>query len=676
MITLQENNFNEEQPCITFEKYFEWKQITLWCKVLQTNEQFVESQKDVFDEILSDIVEVIQSTDDIVFTDLRDLFELKLHELNQKLTIFSQKMKSEGRYGLRGVMQMFVREQYVSALIWESSLMIFRDDKLIYSVSNKTSQWDIDLFSEIIEGDLTPGDEVLVFGNDMLVFVDNDDLKKITEMAYADDINFVDQLIDIVKVRVDETKIGFYQSMVYGEAPKINSTKLKKWMRRGSKRIGGLLDRAKVYTTEIMYGVAGVFVLTLLYRALSGFMVDANQTITDDEWNVVVDFTIEDIQRDISRFNQIEANSDEKIKAYNMIVWRLDMLEEKDLRAYDVSELRSIVEKNYKEWFNIKLVNSVDQMWDPVYTFSQQEKNNMWQVRQVFNKNGFLVSGEDGVLIGALSETIRGTLVSAAIGQKLESCYFNLLQNWLMCASSDGQIYNADKNGFLPVTTDDEKFPRAIEALGTRWSSNMYALTNDTRVNQEWAYIIKYQNKQGSQNDFWVGTRYYFGDEFKEANPWVFGSGGVASFAIDGSFLVRSKSDRSLYQLWREWATEWLGGRKLLLQWWDSETYPYSEQVKVLTTESTQTVKLFDAENDTLTVYKTNPIKSTEWGARTRRPQYFYMVNFDLGDSFDVIDIYVEPGEKESIYVLTSDHIYKLPLHEWSDAYEGDVDEY
>lgn len=667
MIHLREKIFDEGIDFVSFEKYFEESKATLWCKVMIGNAKFSETQKDVFNETLSDIVEYLQ-WDDVYFEWVRNYFETSLQLLNNKLQAFSGKMNSDDHYDLRGVMQIFFDDQYVSALIWLSSLLIFRNDKLVYSVSNAPTVWKIDVFSELIEGDLEEDDQVIVFWNDVQIYFDQDDLTKMTDMARTEDIHFVDQLLEIIWVRVDEKKLWFYQDVQYTTGKKVTKRKLKKWMLKWVKSFWDLMHRLKAYSTPLLYGVSGFFVLLLLYRALQGFMWDAETLIKDDNGDILVDFTIEDIQQDISRFESIPANSDEKVKAYNQIMSRLNTLEEKNLRTFDVSELKWIAQQEYKDWFNIKYLQSPEDIGSPVYTFTQQEKNSLWEKTHLYMNNWFMVSGEDGVLVWAINETVRWSLVSSAIGQKLESCYFNLLKNGLFCASSDWSIYNIDKNWFSPVTTDDGKFPRAIQALGTRRTSNMYTLTNDTRFNQQGSYILRFQNKVWSQASFGKSTQYVLWENFKSNYPNAFGSWGTSSFAIDSTFIVRSKWDQWLYQLWKEWTSDTImDWRKINLKWWDTISNPFSDDVKVFASATDRTIQFFDKTNQHFSVYRTNPLKTTN--PKERNAEYLFMINFDLWTDNEIIDVYVEEWEKSQLYIMTKEYIYKLPLHEWLDAY-------
>lgn len=672
MITLEEKIFNEDAQYISFEKYIEEPKTTLGCKVLLWNNQFVWHQEEIFHDVLWDIVDFLQ-WESIHFELIREFFESKLQTLNTKLQAFAEKMESEERFDMQWVLHMIVNDQYLSALIGNSSLMIFRDDKLIYTVWNEKAGWNIDQFSETIEWDLEDEDKLLIRWSNINTYLDDDDLKTVDEFSQKKETTFVQQLLDVISVRVQPEKLWFYQELTYSSGKKVTQKRLKKWLLQWVSSVSGLLERFKIYNTQIQYWVVWLFTLVLLGRALGGFWNDAKTSIKDENGDTIVDFNIQDIQKDIAVFKQIKAESNDKVKRYDQIMNRLNLLEEKWLRVYDVKELKWILEQDYKEWFNIRMMNSVDLLWDPVYSFTQQEKNTLWSLNHIYYQDGFLVWWEDGVLIWALSETVRWSLVSSAIGQKLESCYFNLEKSWLMCASSDGTLYNTDKNGFSPITNDDEKFPRAIAALGAFRSDKIYTLTNDDRSNNENIYIQMYKSKWWSQTEFEWNVWYNLNEWFLNDHPTAFGSWGVGSFAIDGSFIVWSIGDSSLYQLWREWLSAEFVWRKLNIAWWDTVSVPFSDQTKVYTTTESRYMQLFDPINQTFTVYRSTPFKTTPWGERSWNPAYFFQLRFELDENLEILDVYIQEWEKSNLYVMTAENIYKLPLHEYLDQYHAEM---
>ena len=96
-----------------------------------------------------------------------------------------------------------------------------------------------------------------------------------------------------------------------------------------------------------------MIILGLIWFLVQSFLQANEATFTDSTGEVVVDFTIEDIQKDIDMFKKIDPSSDQKIKKYNEIVAQLDILESNNRWTYDVAELRKILEKDYYEGYNI-----------------------------------------------------------------------------------------------------------------------------------------------------------------------------------------------------------------------------------------------------------------------------------------------------------------------------------
>lgn len=673
MISLEEKIFDEEANYVSFEKFIEESKTTLGCKVLLSNKQFSGIQQDIYKDILWDIVEYLQ-WEDIYFEWIRTFFESKLQELNTKLQAFAEKMESEERFGMQWVLHMIVQDQYLSALIGASSLMIFRDQKLIYTFWNEQANSNIDQFSETIEWDLEDEDKLLIRWSDINTYLDDEDLKKVSELTKSNsETTFVQQLLDIISVRVPNEKLWFYQELSYSSGKRVTQKKLKRGLLQWVDSIWSLAERLKPYATQIQYGIAWLFTLLLLGRALSWFRSDAQRSVKDENGDTIIDFDIQDIQKDIATFKLIKADSNDKVKRYNQIMSRLNLLDEKWLWTYDVKELKWILEQDYKEWFNIRIMNTVQLLGDPVYSFTQQEKNTLGELKQIYYNDGYMIGWEDGVLIWALSETVRWSLVSSAIWQKLETCYFNLAKSGLTCASSDGLLYNTDKNWFSPISNDDLKFPRAIEALGTFGSSKMYTLTNDDRLNDDNIYVQMYKNKSGSQTEFEWSVSYPLSEWFKTDHPTAFGSGGVGSFAIDGNFIVWSKGDTSLYQLWREDLSTEFVWRKLNIAGGDTVSIPFSEEARVYTNADTRYLQMFDPSNQTFTVYRSTPYKTTPWWDKNRNPAYFFQLRFELDKELEILDVYVQEWEKSNLYLMTADNIYKLPLHEYLDQYHAEM---
>lgn len=98
--------------------------------------------------------------------------------------------------------------------------------------------------------------------------------------------------------------------------------------------------------------------------------------------------------------------------------------------------------------------------------------------------------------------------MSAGIGRTLQNCSFNLLKNGLFCQANDGLIYNANKLGLEPVSTNVGSFPSSITQLATFRTSNLYLLVNTPEFKANNIYLLRYTNVPGSQNQFGEPTQY------------------------------------------------------------------------------------------------------------------------------------------------------------------------
>lgn len=99
------------------------------------------------------------------------------------------------------------------------------------------------------------------------------------------------------------------------------------------------------------------------------------------------------------------------------------------------------------------------------------------------------------MLLGAINDQMRGTLISAGIERRVRKCGFNLLKNGLYCITDDNQFFNIVKAGVQPVTTTEGVFPGDVRDIGTFGSSNMYLLVNDPNLTANRSYVVRYSNQ-------------------------------------------------------------------------------------------------------------------------------------------------------------------------------------
>lgn len=107
------------------------------------------------------------------------------------------------------------------------------------------------------------------------------------------------------------------------------------------------------------------------------------------------------------------------------------------------------------------------------------------------------------------------------------------------------------------------------------------------------------------------------------------------------------------------------------MQWWDTSMTAYSANVKVISSASTQYVYLFDKENQTFSVYKSNPLKTNTAYTNNYWLTYVMRYNFDLSDK--VIDVAIaESGwDKPMIYVMTKKWVYQANIWQTISVFEN-----
>ena len=113
--------------------------------------------------------------------------------------------------------------------------------------------------------------------------------------------------------------------------------------------------------------------------------------------------------------------------------------------------------------------------------------------------------------------------------------------------------------------------------------------------------------------------------------------------------------------------------REVKLLWWDTINNKYSNNVKVIASLNSRYVYLFDRDNQTFTVYTSNPVKTNSDFSSSYSLYYLFSFKFDL-KSEDVIDITVPDagGNKPDMYVLTTVWINKVSLYDYISSVEKD----
>jgi len=660
--TYKEHFTRDESTLLKFHKTIEEDKI-LSCIVAFDGKKMIDYQKDLFEDFLSTLVDVM-SWEDAKMSDCKRAFESGLQDINMKIQVFNEKMDDDASFPMVGSIQMIVDSDYLASFIGPSGLIILRDGRLQYMVTNSTGEEKISQFSELIEGEVRIGDTLLSCGFPVETYLDKEDVLTVVGTSQAEQKPLLETLHDVLSVRLSEEDIRFMTEIELESAMEVTKQKIRSRIdgpyKKFIEKVGGL----ERFQGWVLYGLIGILWALLLYGIVQSFMAANTATFTEKAGDLVTDITIEEIQKDIGRFQKIDASSDQKIKKYNDIVNKLDILDENNKWTFDVNELRKILETEYYKGFNIVLANNDSFFKEQLYAFTQQEKNTFLEPKQMFYKDSLIIAGKEWVLLWAINDQLRGTLISASIDQKIKTCSFNLLRNGLYCATDDNRLFNIVKSGFQPVTTRSWAFPTNIVGLWRFASSNMYVLSDDPALNSSNAYILKYKNIVGSQEDFGEATQY----PLIQKDDMSFASGWFASMSIDWTFLTWSRANKEIVQMWRppNGGAD-LESRTVPLLGWDT-VEPYSTNTKVIASADSRYVYLFDKDNQSFTVYRSTPYKTNDANTTTYQLSYFFRIKFGIPD-MPIIDIFVEEGEKSNLMMLTDDGVFKLRLHEYIEQF-------
>ncbi len=227
--------------------------VSLSCHLSFGIDKFVDYQKSLFEDFLSEMVDHLESDNgDIV--KVRKLFEFALQDLNTKLEVFAEKIKDVDRFPVKGCVQLFYGNEYLASLIGGVGLMVLRDGKLNFMMSNtEDTTAPINIFSELIEGEVKEYDEVIALGVPIDTYIDTSDVTTIRELSVHEQKNFLDALIDMLRVRTDEANIGFVSSAVVESSSLITQKKLQKNVTSTVRQMGDLAKQWAPYQGYFVY---------------------------------------------------------------------------------------------------------------------------------------------------------------------------------------------------------------------------------------------------------------------------------------------------------------------------------------------------------------------------------------------------------------------------------------
>ena len=118
-----------------------WNGVKIQTFVVLESEKYLDYQKDLIQDFLA---ELIDKSNGEVYDEweLKNNLESGLQQLNEKLKIFAEKLPDIARFSIKWYTQIIAWNTLISSMIWDTSILIFRDFKLYYKSYNSPSKKD------------------------------------------------------------------------------------------------------------------------------------------------------------------------------------------------------------------------------------------------------------------------------------------------------------------------------------------------------------------------------------------------------------------------------------------------------------------------------------------------------------------------------------------------------
>lgn len=651
------------------EKLANWVSVNAY--VVLWSEKFLEYQKDLLQDFLADFMDK-SNTEIYDEWDLKSNLEECLQNLNVNLKKFADKVTDVDRFSIKWYIQIIAGNVLMASMIWENSIIIFRDNKLYYQLHNGFSKRSkIDVFSDFIEWDVESWDEIIYVGTKISDVLDQWDIKEMESILWEKETSLIEFFEQAILSRVDKVNLGMIANYyIHGNIiePSKEVWKIKKTIKINSAWTKKLLAN-KYYVTILLLSVV---ILFMLYNVLSQVLNTSNQSVfTTASW-VILDITIDDIKKDILDFKKMDSTLDQKWVKYSEIIDKLNMLESKWRWLEDVENLKWIIQDDYYKWFNIIRIDNLSRLDDTangtktrLISINTTEKEKVWAWLFIDFQRWINIGWSKWSLIGAVNDGSRWSLIEYNIEEAVSGCSSNLLRDGLYCYTKNGRIFSVTKAGVEPITTSDATwFPDTIWWIWVYGKANLYIFQPNLNSSLNGVFVTRYRNTVWSQIAYQEWQNYSLMAWYESGTTIVWD---FPSVSIDSTFLTWNNG--KLYQLRRPGYGITLDIREVKLLWWDRVTNKYSDDVKVIAHLSSKYVYLFDRVNKTFTVYTSNPLKTNDQYNTQYNLYYLFSFKFALTNE-DIIDVAIPENSwnRPEMYLLTNEWVNKINLYEYIDS--------
>ncbi|MEI6773478.1 MAG: hypothetical protein WCL18_01240 [bacterium] len=232
------------------------------------SDKFLDFQKDLLQDFVAELKDKI-SDENYDIDDIKHKFEISLQNLNIRLKAFADKVRDVDFFGIKGYIQLIVDNVLMLSMIGDVSIMIFRDERVYYSLTNSLNdKGKIDLFSDFVEGDVEGHDQILYVGTKISDVFDTNDFKEMESVLKSEDTHLINFFQELLNARLDKKSFGFiFHYLMTGAAVKSHedfSTKTDENSLFG--RLKKTLLKNKYQATV---AILGVFILFMVINLLS-----------------------------------------------------------------------------------------------------------------------------------------------------------------------------------------------------------------------------------------------------------------------------------------------------------------------------------------------------------------------------------------------------------------------
>ena len=637
-----------------------------------------EHIKDICIQEIHPLLESL-SDEHISINTIEGLVEHSLQKVNHAFSLFSEQANTNNYIDINGALVISYQGNILVSLVGDSSLLICRNWKNIYNMTNteSTKKRSISQFTDYISGNIHSGDSILILWFDHSLILHSEELNKIAELIHNNEPEMLTDLETMMSARTEEKNLWF-MSLVRNISQTLDfsginrqSQKVMNYLPKGTiNRVGAKTkDLRSQNSYAITLWVLALILVISIYSIISGALNKNanNPTITTENGVEIV--TIDDIKKEINAFQELDATtSDEKGAKYKQINDKLEFLKSQGKRLEDVAALQKILQDKYYEGFNIIAINNLTDItgeFKPIYTLSDNELKTLGNPLNLMYEKGFYVAGTKGALIKGINQDVKGTPVSYSLASDMKKCNLDLSKAGLYCFDNKNELYRVTAGSVTPITANsDVSLPTDIRDIGTFGRNNIYLMINPTS-NGGSDLIRRYTIQAGNYAALGTALGYKY---TASGSGW---SSAFNTMVIDGNFLSWSSDEKKVYQFQRDAATNNLNTRTIELRGGDTTFVTYSEDVKIITSPSSRYVYLFDKINNTFTVYNSTPLKTTQGNELLYNLQYVMRYTFDK--SLPILDAAVPENNANQpmLYVMTANGIFESNLGQAITLYEN-----